>query len=80
MQNFFLLVADGHPMSRRYHAVDDWPWTWLRVMSHVKHVKNIYQQVALDKDPKTAMPPKWMWFMYDRVEAWFKERRDRTDD
>lgn len=57
-------------------GVAEWPWTWVRIAGFVTMIQNVYQRVALDKDPKTAVPPRWMFFDNDELDRWFKERRE----
>lgn len=69
-----MLALDGHELTKRY-SLDEWPWTWVRMVSYVKTIKNIMQRAAMDEKPEEAMPPRWLWFQHDRVEQWFEERR-----
>jgi len=63
-----------HPLAQ---SVASWPWTWLRVAFYTRTVRNIHERAAMDDNPKTAIPPKRMWFDNDEVDAWFKSRRKK---
>ena len=43
----------------------------------VKQVRSVYERAAYDKEPKSAVPPKWMFWDSDALEEWFEDRRKR---
>jgi len=61
-------VGKGQP-------VEEWPWSWLHLVSLVKQVRSVYERAAYDKEPKNAVPPKWMFWDSAALEEWFEERR-----
>jgi hypothetical protein len=61
-------VGTGQP-------VEQWPWTWLYLVALVKQARSVYERAAYDKEPKSAVPPKWMFWDNDALEEWFEERR-----
>lgn len=73
----FTLAESGAQLHPRFSSVAHWPWTWARVASYVRQVKNIYQRAAMDENPKTAMPPRSKWFDGDWIDDWFKSRSKR---
>jgi hypothetical protein len=69
------LVENGHtPGGMR--ILEQWPWSWVRLISYVKQVRNVYERVGMDPQPKTATPPRWMFWDSDAADQWFKERRE----
>jgi hypothetical protein len=55
---------------------DQWPWTWHRLLSHVRTVKGVYERAAYCKDKETAIPRRWMFWEPDELNAWFDERKE----
>lgn len=53
----------------------EWPWTWVRLMQYIKQVRSVYERTAYAKDPKSALPPRWMWFDSKELDTWFDEHR-----
>lgn len=56
-----------------------WPWTWHRFLGHCRQVKSVYERAAMDSDPHSALPPRWMWFESDDLDSWFRERRESSE-
>jgi hypothetical protein len=52
-----------------------WPWTWVRLIQYVKQVRSVHERAAYAKDPRSALPPRWMWFENTELDKWFDERR-----
>ena len=65
----------GRSELRSGWGVLDWPWTWVRVAGYVTLIQNVYQRAQLDPDPRTAVPPRWVFFDSEELDRWFKERR-----
>lgn len=58
-----------------------WPHRWVRVLRLAKHVQNVYERAQMEKEPESAVPPRWMWFEeWDRLEQWWKNRRDEIQE
>jgi hypothetical protein len=74
-------LAEGGQKLGGIESVDQWPWSWVRLLSYIKKVKNVFERVGLDPEPETAMPPKWMFFGHeDELDEWFEERREALKD
>jgi hypothetical protein len=69
-------VQDGQKLGG-FDSVEQWPWTWVRLLSYIKKIKSVYERVAYDPEPETAMPAKWLFFGHDKeLDAWFDDRRE----
>jgi hypothetical protein len=45
-------------------------------MAYCRQVRSVFERVALDKDPRTAVPPKYLWFdNQDGLDEWFDQRK-----
>ena len=62
MQAVDVVAEHGSVPDARFPSVADWPWTWLRVMAYVRRVRNVYERVAMDPEPETAIPALWMFW------------------
>jgi hypothetical protein len=72
----FLLAEGGHSLGG-FNSIDQWPWTWARLLSLIHKIKNVWERVALDPEPENAMPAKWMFFGHDKeLDEWFDDRRE----
>ncbi len=71
----FTLGESGISMHPQVTSLAQWPWTWLRVHSYVKVVRNIHERAGYDDNPKTAIPPRRIWFDDSAVDDWFDSRR-----
>jgi len=71
----FLMAGNGVPIHPRFSSAAEWPWTWARVSSYVAMLRSMYERAAMDDDPETATPPRYMWFDSDKVNQFFKDRR-----
>jgi hypothetical protein len=67
------MLDAGHAMAGT--PVQTWPWTWLYLVSLVKQVRSVHERAAYDKDPKTALPPRWMFWDAEALDEWFDMRR-----
>ena len=56
------------------YTAKTFPWHWTRALGMYEQVRSILEAAAYDKDK--AVAPKSMWFRKERLDAWFKERRE----
>lgn len=47
----------------------------MRLWALVKQVRSVYERVGFDDDPKTAVPPRWMFWDNDALDEWFEQRK-----
>ena len=74
------MVQDGQKLGG-LDSVDQWPWSWVRLLSFVRKIKNVYERAAMDSEPESAIPAKWMFFGHEKeLGAWFDERREAQKD
>jgi len=74
IQEMLLLVEDGViglPFEIPYV-----PWTIIRALSYVRMIRNVYQRVAYDYEPRNAVPLRHLWLSPKRTNAWFKMRQE----
>lgn len=75
----FTQAEAGHRIAGR-RDISEWPWHWVRLMLYCRNVKGIHERAGMDEDPKSALPPRWMWWYPDQVDQWFKERRENAQE
>ena len=66
----------GQSPVRAVNGLDEWPWTWFRVMQLVMTLDNVREYASIKKSPN---PPREILLDYDRAKAFIDENAKQDE-